>query len=130
MEIPVNREDNVLIWTRSYTGKLCVKEVFNVYNESGRWCAWLNKIWQRYIPPKLSVFVWNLRTESLPTEFNAICGGVQTHGGYCVCDNELFLEDQDHLLLRCDYTRTIWNWVSSLLCLDLSFLPTIKEMVR
>lgn len=45
-------------------------------------------------------------------------------------DGATILEDQEHILLLCDYARMAWDWVSSFLYLDLSFITLVRELLR
>lgn len=89
------------------SGILTVKEAFNVYREGGNITNWLKKIWQSYLPQKLSVFAWKLYCNCLPTEDQAVRRGTEVYGGCCIYYNELILEDQDHILMQCDYAAMV-----------------------
>lgn len=42
-----------------------------------------------------------------------VCLGVEIYGGCHVCKDKLVLDDQYDIVLRCDFARSIWGWVSS-----------------
>lgn len=98
--IPSEQLEDELIWTRNLDGKLCVKEAFEAYREKGIRRSCLGR-YDSYIPPKISVCLWKIYTNSLPTEYNATYRDVD-HGGFFNCKNELVLEDQDHLFMFCE----------------------------
>lgn len=128
--VPLSRDMDELIWMKGQTGTLTIKDAYSVYRTKSRNRPWLKKLWQRYLPPKFSVFAWKIATNSLPTDFNALIRGVDIYGGCAVCENQLVLEDQDHLFIHCDLTKAVWSWFSLIVNLDMSFVHTAVEMIR
>lgn len=47
-----------IIWERSASGALTVKEAYNFYRDKATVVQWEKKIWRPYIQPKISVFIW------------------------------------------------------------------------
>lgn len=79
---------------------------------------------------KISIFIWKCLRNSLPTDDNANDRGIVVDGGCVLCDDITVLEDQDHILMHCDFAKLVWNWLSTLLHLDLSFLGSVREMIK
>lgn len=88
------------------------------------------KIWQRYVPPKISIFVRRCLHNRLPTDHNANVRGVTVDGGCILWEDIVVPEDQEHIQLRCDFAKLVWNWVSSLLLIDINFIPSVRELIR
>lgn len=128
--IPNDQPNDELVWSKSLSGVLTVKEAYEVHKKKGRKHQWQKNIWKRYIPPKVLCFVWKIVHDRLTTEVNALNRGVEIPGACYVCDNQLVLEDQEHLLSHCEYVIAIWSWVQSLINLDLRFLLSLHEKIR
>lgn len=82
-----------LIWVGDSTSKLMVKSVYEFYRTKEITVQWQGKIWQSYIPPRISIFIWKLVHNSLPMEYNANRRGKTVDGGCVLCDDISVLED-------------------------------------
>lgn len=82
-----------MVWKMHSTGLLTVKDAYETYRCKRRVSNWLKKLWQIFLPPKLSVFAWKFLKNVLPTERNANDRGVTVNGGRWVCGSNLMLED-------------------------------------
>ena len=71
----------------------------------------VDDIWHKYIPSKVSVFVWRLLRNRLPTKDNLVQRQViPTTDTDCIrgCGG---LETSAHLFLHCDIFRSLWHHV-------------------
>lgn len=127
--VPTEAQDEH-IWEGSVTGKLTVKDAYHHYRDKGTVLQWRKKIWQQHIPPKVSMFIWKCIHNRLSTDDNANNKGVIVDGGCILCDDTSILEDQEHLLIHCEFSRIIWDWASTLLHLDLSFISSVTVSQR
>lgn len=114
-------QQDILSWEHANNGYLTVREAFLHYREKGTNVAWLTKIWQRFTPTKISIFLWKCYHDRLPVEYNANNRGIIVEGG-CIGIDGAILEEKEHVLRSCNFARGVWGWVSYVLCLDLSFI--------
>lgn len=82
-----------------------MKDAYHSYRETRSKLRWLKHVWRKYIPPKVSIFIWNVFHN--PTEDNVNQRGGEVYGCYYTYGNKLILEDEEHILLRCNYAETI-----------------------
>lgn len=107
LTVSLAHEDDALIWMKSQTGVLTIREAYVGYRKKKHEKNLAKKLWWKYIPPGISVFAWKIIMDMLPTEDNALISGIKIDGGCVVCGNQLVLEDQDHLFLHCDYMKAV-----------------------
>lgn len=130
IDIPQFDCEDELIWEGSQSGRLTVKEAHNFYRERGIEVNWYKNLWQKFVPPRVSIFAWKILHNCLPTDDNANRRGIIVEGGCALCDSPTVLEDQEHLFIQCDFAKLVWCWLSTLLHLDLSFLTSLRELLR
>jgi len=67
-----------------------------------------NDVWHKLVPVKVSIFVWRLPQDRIPTRANLVRRLVlQPNLNLCAagCDS---VETTDHLFLHCNYFRNVW----------------------
>jgi len=82
--------------------------------------------WLKYVPLKVSIFVWRLLRNRLPTKDNLLCRRIPYHddiicAGGCGCP-----ETTCHLLFRCNFYGGLWHLIYQ--WIDIDFTP--PESVR
>jgi len=76
-------------------------------------------VWHRHIPSKVSLFVWRLLRNCLPTRGNLLRRNIiQANNSMCVFDCEI-TETVAHLFLACGNSVILWSLVSVWLGLSL-----------
>ncbi|GLT47053.1 hypothetical protein SLA2020_207750 [Shorea laevis] len=93
-------------------------------------------IWNQYVPSKVSVFIWRLLLNRLPSKDNLILRGVKdlSNSNCVLCGAEM--EDINHLFAKCRKVQLLWSKIcfwwgfsfvppdnASLLILQLCSLP-------
>lgn len=59
-EVPfAENDEDQLVWTGSTNGYLTIKDAYGFYRDKSNTVAWLRRIWSRFIPPKLCVWMEN-----------------------------------------------------------------------
>lgn len=80
LTVSLAHEDDELIWMKSPTGVLTIKVAYAEYRKKVRKKFWLKKLWQKYIPSRISVFTWKIVMDRLPAEDNALIRCVEIDG--------------------------------------------------
>lgn len=117
------------VWEGADNGILTVKGAYEYYREKETERPWLEKLWQRFLPPKISVMLWRIIHDRLPTQWNRLKCGVETDGLCVLCEDQRILEDQDHFILHCQYAATVWSWVEGFLEVNFLNFRGIKQVL-
>lgn len=67
-EINISDRPDSLFWTGNSSGICNTKDFWKQNCSLQPSCPYLSKIWQSWIPPKVSVFLWRLRNRALSTD--------------------------------------------------------------
>lgn len=60
-EIEISEEkDDTIHWVGSFNVTLTTKTAYEFYREKSQTVKWMKKLWQKFIPPKISVSVWKI----------------------------------------------------------------------
>ncbi|KAL0386164.1 UNVERIFIED_CONTAM: hypothetical protein Sradi_3010700 [Sesamum radiatum] len=118
LAIPLDKSDRSLLWWHfEKDGRYSVHSGYKLYRSGlvsravasssslpqlARW----NFVWKTPVPPEVSLFIWRVCRNILPTSSNLARRGA-IGGGYCPwCGIEL--EDIFHTLVRCHFARLVW----------------------
>jgi len=71
----------------------------------------VDDIWHQHIPSKVSLFVWRLLRDRLPTKANLVRRHVLHHDGAVWVSGCGNLETAAHLFLACDIFSSLWSHV-------------------
>lgn len=58
--VPEGNVQDELIWEGAESCILTVKGAFHYYRDKGFMTSWYSKLWQPYIPPKISMFAMEM----------------------------------------------------------------------
>jgi len=87
-----------------------------------------NDVWHKLVPVKVSIFVWRLLQDRIPTRANLVRRLVlQPNHNLCAtgCDS---VETADHLFLQCNLFRNVWYYlIGHWLGISFVFPGCIKE---
>jgi len=75
----------------------------------------VDDIWQKHIPSKVSLFVWRLLRNRLPTKDNLVRRHVLNHTDTTCISGCGELETATHLFLYCDIFGSLWSHIWHLL---------------
>ncbi|GKU90798.1 hypothetical protein SLEP1_g4749 [Rubroshorea leprosula] len=126
-----------------YTTKSAYQALTRAHRSVQRGPA-LSKVWQEYIPSKISVFAWQVLQDKIPTKLNLLKRGIiQDIADYKCILCGLASEDPNHLFIHCKIAWGLWNncyrWWGSKQVLDRDcgrvfdqhpFIFNIKEVRR
>ncbi|KAL9685150.1 hypothetical protein QQ045_022597 [Rhodiola kirilowii] len=103
--------DNIsdeLSWLGSTDGSFSAKEVKNQLHSPQRLDKALSKIWQKWIPPKISVFLWRLKHNALATDDRVQWCGIPLVSK-CRCCTSPCVESLNHLFISGETAVWLWN---------------------
>ncbi|GJX75160.1 putative RNA-directed DNA polymerase, partial [Tanacetum coccineum] len=64
--------------------------------------------WNKLVPIKVNISIWRTENRRLPTRVNLDNRGIDLDSIRCpVCDNDL--ETEEHILMKCDIAKSVWN---------------------
>ncbi|GJS02581.1 RNA-directed DNA polymerase, eukaryota, reverse transcriptase zinc-binding domain protein [Tanacetum coccineum] len=64
--------------------------------------------WNKLVPIKVNIAMWRSENRRLPTRVNLDNRGIDLDSIKCpVCDNDL--ETEEHILVKCDIAKLVWN---------------------
>lgn len=108
-------------WTIDPSHGYSVKEAYRFIasHETDSVTSIVDNVWHRHIPTKVSLFVWRLLRNRLPTRDNLLRRNIlQFNNHFCVvgCDST---ETAGHLFLSCGKSNILWSLVLAWLGLSL-----------
>jgi ribonuclease HI len=107
----MERKD-MLIWAASKDGKYSVRNGYNSLIHSQRWDQIeipLNLCWDAACLPKAGFFLWLASQNRILTEDRLHKFGFQGPSRCVLCKHNI--EDVDHLLYRCPFSQSCWEWL-------------------
>lgn len=66
----VDSDDDQIYWDRDEDGSLMIKKSFMFYREKGNTAHWEKRIWNTFLPPSVSIFIWKILRNRLPIAVN------------------------------------------------------------
>jgi len=119
VHIPLENNDDELLWKHSESGDLQLKEAYCFKNQQYQELQWAKIIWNSDIPPSKSLFVWRLMHEKVPTDENLIIRGCNIPSMCSLgCANT---ENSMHLFFQCPFSVRLWSWFAGALNKVLQF---------
>jgi hypothetical protein len=116
---PFGKKPDKLIWLNSSKGDFTFKDAYLHKAPSGQNIHWAKTIWSPDIPPSKSLTVWRLMHNKLPTDDNLSLRGCFLPSICNCCSNHA--ETSYHLFFECTYASRLWNWLSTVLNINLQF---------
>jgi hypothetical protein len=104
-------------------GHYSVKDAYFLISEGEEEeeCDWVKDVWNQFIPSNMSILVWRLFNERLPTKANLSKRGIRLNSSaLCVggCGSQ---ETEEHLFFNCPSLGAIWReivrWIGILVAL-------------
>lgn len=130
LEVQISESnDNELIWEGSPNGDISVKSAYEFCREKEQSVKWLQQLWKKFIPPKLSIFAWKILCNRVTTG-SWLCSKGIILSPVCIGCIHGAVEDLNHLLLFCDIVRNIWAWLSELLHCNLSSFSLVVQLIK
>ncbi|XP_038975034.1 uncharacterized protein LOC120106197 [Phoenix dactylifera] len=103
LPVPGCKGPDVRVWDTSCRASVRLGDLSRVI-QRGQDCAW---IWRSGLHPRAALFLWKVMWDRLPTR--AVLSrrglGIPAECGACGAD-----ESVDHVLFRCTWARSTWQW--------------------
>ncbi|GJW13637.1 RNA-directed DNA polymerase, eukaryota [Tanacetum coccineum] len=107
-------------------GQFCVKDIRNFIDDKYLPSHYEATRWVKLIPIKVNIFAWRARRDCLPTRVNLMHRGVDLTTSNCPICHE-FEEDINHILLSCDFAKSVMRRVCRWWDLDLQGWSSFQE---
>lgn len=116
--------DDQLIWKDSPSGELSLKDAYNFHRIPNQRREWSKIIWNSAIPPSKSFHVWRIIHNKMPTDENLQLRGLSFPSMCSLCNKQP--ETSKHLFLNCPFSLSLWNWLCSLINLNLNLTSVLS----
>lgn len=111
--ISLSDKEDVPIWMPSSSGKFSVNSAWRECRSSRPHSIIYSYCWSKYIPKKISVFLWRALHNGLPTDERIRSKGISL-ASKCNCCNAANEESMAHILVYGDIAKKVWNFFSGL----------------
>ncbi|XP_062020822.1 uncharacterized protein LOC133737235 [Rosa rugosa] len=118
--LPIEPENDVLIWVPSSSGSFSFSDGYHLVRQSFSEDECVSKVWHSFIPPRLSLLAWRLSYDKLPTDVQLQERGIPIVSVCQLCTFG-YIEDSTHLFVTCSFAQHVWQWLA---CCFRTFLPT------
>lgn len=113
ISIPFFQAEDQLMWDKSESGGLSLKEAYVFHNPPGHVDHWSKLLWHKLIPPSKSILVWRIINNKLPTDDNLWLRGIVNVSMSSMCGEAA--ETIHHLFCSCRLAKKFWNWLASVI---------------
>lgn len=96
-----------IIWEGATDGIIIVKTAYDIYRDKLVSLRWKKKLWNQFIPPKLSVLAWKITSNRLLTG-DVLCKKGIIPASVCIGCISGAMEDATYLLLQCTTSSNMW----------------------
>ena len=100
------------IWSLENSGDFTVASIRKIIDEKHLQTGFTKTRWIRYVPVKLNVLAWKIKTDVIPNRVNISRRGIDIQSLACpICDGGT--ESSEHLFFRCELSRQIGRKIAS-----------------
>jgi hypothetical protein len=109
--IHLNQEKDSITWNWTATGKFSDASAYDAQFRGSFSPLPVMPIWQAYMQPRCKFFAWLVIHDRILTASNMIKKNwpCNHNCSLCLCMHKT----TDHLLVDCNYTEAVWNYVSA-----------------
>ena len=108
----VSKDDN-LVWKGNSNGFLSFKDAFLFKYGIRQNISWAKSVWSPDIPPSLSLLIWRLMHNKMPTDDNLMLRGSSLPSMCSSCQS--CVETTTHLFFHCSFALKLWSWLAGIL---------------
>ncbi|KAL9676312.1 hypothetical protein QQ045_004526 [Rhodiola kirilowii] len=112
-QIQISDFPDRLFWRATSNGKFSVKAFYEYRRKNLLKSKSFENIWQAWIPPKISGFMWKMLHYGLPTDEAIIKLGIPI-SSKCRCCKEANIKTTSHLFFHSDVANNTWMFISRL----------------
>lgn len=91
---------------------------------------WYGNVWRPFVPPRISVLVWKILNNALPTAMalkrRSITENPPAYIG-CIAGA---VEDVNHVFIHCNMARNLWAWMSQVLGENITLFNCVVSLIR
>lgn len=106
--ITLNEEPDRIIWTINQHGDFSTSSFWELYRTRHNKFKWSMYCWNKFIPPRIGVFLWRLSRNALPVEAKLRSMGFNL-ASKCVCCKNPAEETIDHLFVGGEVASEVWQ---------------------
>ncbi|XP_013589706.1 PREDICTED: uncharacterized protein LOC106298174 [Brassica oleracea var. oleracea] len=86
------------------------KRTWDHIRPRGELQVWADVVWYKGFVPSHAFLMWVAHLDRLPTRSRIASWGLQIQPNCCICNH--YMEDREHLFLRCRFSEEIWITVT------------------
>lgn len=105
--------EDQLVWSKSDSGELKIRDAFHFLNPQGNSVSWGKIIWSSCIPPSRTFLLWKLLHNKMTTDENLQRRGCTFVSICSLCGQ--YQETSIHLFLQCSFAKIQWFWLADIL---------------
>ncbi|GKB70074.1 RNA-directed DNA polymerase, eukaryota, reverse transcriptase zinc-binding domain protein [Tanacetum coccineum] len=99
------------VWSLESSGNFSVASIRKAIDAKRSQTGFSKTRWIRYVPIKLNVLAWKIKTDALPTRLNISRRGIDIQSMTCpICDGGV--ESSNHLFFSCNLVRQIGRQIA------------------
>jgi hypothetical protein len=119
VSIPLEPDQDHLIWKLSDSGDLSLKAAHLFKMQNCHDVHWAKLIWNTAIPPSKSLLVWRLMYDKIPTDENLLIRGCYLPSMCSICKTQV--ETTFHIFFECGFAVKTWSWLAGCLNIVIQF---------
>jgi ribonuclease HI len=119
VSIPLEPDQDHLIWKLSDSGDLSLKAAHLFKMQNCHDVHWAKLIWNTAIPPSKSLLVWRLMYDKIPTDENLLIRGCYLPSMCSICKSHV--ETTFHIFFECGFAVKTWSWLAGCLNMVIQF---------
>lgn len=122
--IRLKADDDKCIWSLNTKGSFSLSSAWELVRQRSLKSSVAKYCWHPHIQGKISIFLWKMLNNSLPTNLAVAHKGIQMVSKCLCCATKPSLEYNTHLLIDSEIAKDIWKCFASLMNIDMSGCAT------
>jgi hypothetical protein len=119
VSIPLEPDQDHMLWKLSETGDLSLKDAYFFKLQHSQDLNWAKLIWNPAIPPSKALLAWRLMYDKIPTDENLLIRGCHMPSMCSICKNHE--ESTFHVFFECGFAVKTWSWLAGCLNMVIQF---------
>ncbi|KAL2319296.1 hypothetical protein Fmac_028265 [Flemingia macrophylla] len=110
--LPCPDREDTPVWNLSQNGIISLRGIKEHLYASGPSFSWGKRIWNKFVPPARSCFVWKFLWNRIPTDEVCKQVGVSLASWCPIC--QCAMESTNHVFFECGQVKPVWVWFSNI----------------